>query len=71
MLITIRFKGHLRQNTDSKSQFYVGLDDIGIDRGQYHIRGETLGGECLINFCATGEGEVVGDDGVLNNILQR
>ena len=62
---------HLRDDADAHAELDVGLDHVGVERGQHDVGLEALGGERRVDRRAPGEAEVVGDDRKLRERLER
>ncbi|EXI75276.1 MAG: hypothetical protein AW07_01177 [Candidatus Accumulibacter sp. SK-11] len=59
--VALRVVGHAGDDAEAEAEADVGLDDVGVDRGEHHVRLHLRQLEGLVDARATGKGGVVGD----------
>jgi hypothetical protein len=55
-------EGHARYDANAHAQLDIGLDHIGVDGFQQHVRLQAAQGKRVVDLAAAGEGAIVGDD---------
>ena len=67
----ILVEGHPRYDAHAHAELDVGLDYVRVDCGEHDVRREPALREGLVGLRAPGEREVVGDDRMLHDRLER
>ena len=69
--ITHGIERHFGNDADPQAQPDIGLDYVGVDRGQHHVGPQALALECLIDVGAPGKRCVVGNQRIVSQGRQR
>ena len=62
--------GHFGHDADAQAQAHIGLDHIGVDGFEHDAGRELARREGMVDLAAPGEGGVVGDEGLVRQVVQ-